>query len=363
VNIEFNVLDRQYNAYKAEYDEAVISTLASGWYILGRKCEQFEEKYAKFIGAKHCVSLNSGLDALILAVKALGIGEGDEIIVQANTYIATILAITKNNATPIFIEPDEYYNIDALKIEGKITPKTKAIIVVHLYGQTSDMFAISDIAKKYGLYVIEDCAQSHTAKVNGKMTGTLSDIGCFSFFPTKNMGAFGDGGAIVTDNAELANQIKKLRNYGSSKKYVFEYEGINSRLDEIQASLLLVKLKHIDKLINERKKLALKYLSGIKNNKVILPQLWEQGEHVWHLFVVRTDERDKFMEYLAENGVKTQIHYPIPPHLSECYAYMGYKAGDFPITELYSDTITSLPLYNGMTDDEIDYVIDIINKY
>ncbi len=360
MKIDLAVLGRQFELHQAEYEQAAINVLRSGWYVLGREVENFECEFANYLGAKFCVGVNSGLDALILAVRALNIGAGDEVIVQANTFIATVLAITENKATPIFIEPDNFYNIDADKIESAITPKTKAIMVVHLYGQTSDMKKICAIADKYNLPIIEDCAQSHGAKFEDKLTGTFG-IGCFSFYPTKNLGAFGDGGAVVTDDENLAHRIKMLRNYGSEVKYYNEVEGLNSRLDEIQAALLRVKLSHLDELISERKKIAARYLSEIKNPKIILPTIFE--DHVWHQFVVRTEMRENLKNYLEQNDIKTVIHYPIPPHLAHCYKYLGYKRGDFPITEKFADEVLSLPIYNGMTADEIDYVIKILNQY
>jgi len=363
MKINFNELKRGYEKYKSEYDKAAIETLESGWYILGERVERFETEFAKLIGSTYCVGVNSGLDALILAVRALGIGPGDEVIVPANTYIATVLGITENDATPTFVEPDEYYNLDADKIEEKITDKTKAIMVVHLYGQAANMDKIKQIADKYNLYLIEDCAQSHGAKFNGKITGTFGDVGCFSFYPTKNLGAFGDAGAIVTDNEEIAEKVRMLRNYGSKKKYYNEIEGVNSRLDEMQAALLSVKLSHYNELRRERERIAQKYLDGINNPAIELPSIRQGAEHVWHLFVVRTERRDELQKYLAENGIGTQIHYPIPPHLSGAYKYLGYKKGDFPITEKYADTVLSLPIYDGMTDQEAEYVIKVINKY
>ena len=363
MKINFNELKRGYEKYKEEYDKAAIEVLESGWYILGENVEKFESNFSQFIGSKYCVGVNSGLDALILAVRALNIGYGDEVIVPANTYIATVLGITENNATPIFVEPDEYYNIDANKIEEKITNKTKAIMVVHLYGQAANMKKIKEIADKNDLYLIEDCAQSHGAKFEGKTTGTYGDIGCFSFYPTKNLGAFGDGGAIVTDNEKIADKIRMLRNYGSRRKYYNEIEGVNSRLDEMQAALLNVKLSHYRELRSEREKIAQKYLNEIRNPKIILPKIRKGAEHVWHLFVVQTGNRDKLQNYLNENGIGTQIHYPIPPHLSEAYKYLGYKKGDFPITEKQANTVLSLPIYDGMTNEEAEYVIKVINDY
>ncbi|MBV1756283.1 MAG: DegT/DnrJ/EryC1/StrS family aminotransferase, partial [Dethiosulfatibacter sp.] len=333
MKINFNQLDRGYLKFKDEYDKAAIETLESGWYILGSRVGHFEKEFSDYLGTKHCVGLNSGLDALILAIRALGIGQGDEVIVPANTYIASILGITENGATPVFVEPDEYYNLDALKIEEKITSKTKAILVVHLYGQAADMVNIRSIADKHNLYLVEDCAQSHGACFDGKVTGTWGDIGCFSFYPTKNIGAFGDSGSIVTDNDELYEKIKMLRNYGSKVKYQNDILGVNSRMDEIQAALLSVKLKHYTELRTEREAIAYKYLKGIKNPLITLPSVREKAEHVWHLFVVKVDEQEKFQKYLIDSGIVTQIHYPIPPHLSKAYSYLNYGKGDYPITE------------------------------
>lgn len=363
MKINFNQLDRSYRKYKEEYDAAAIATLESGWYILGHNVERFENDFARLIGSKFCVGLNSGLDALILAFRALNVGPGDEVIVPANTFIASVLGISENGATPVLVEPDEFYNLNADKIEEKITKRTKAILAVHLYGQAANMAQIRDIAVQHNLYLVEDCAQSHGASFRGKITGTWGDVGCFSFYPTKNIGAFGDGGAIVTDNEELYNKIRMLRNYGSRVKYQNEILGVNSRLDELQAALLSVKLRHYGELRKEREALAKRYLEGIENQGITLPVIRDGAEHVWHLFVVRTSDRDRFQSYLAANGIGTQIHYPVPPHLSDAYKYLGHKAGDYPITEEYANTVISLPLYEGMTEDEINHVIQVINRY
>ena len=362
MKIDLAILGRQFNLHKNEYETAALRALNSGWYILGNEGKNFETEFADYLGAKFCVGVNSGLDALTLAVRALGIGEGDEVIVQANTYIASVLAITANKATPIFVEPDKFYNLDADKIEAAITSKTKAIMVVHLYGQASNMEKICEIAEKNNLPIIEDCAQSHGAKFKNKTTGTFG-VGCFSFYPTKNLGAFGDGGAVVASDENFARQIKMLRYYGSEVKYHNKVEGVNSRLDEIQAALLRVKLSHLDELNAERKKIAEEFLSQIKNEKIILPEIREGSEHVWHQFVVRVEEREKFQNYLEQNEIKTIVHYPIPPHLAECYQSLGYKRGDFPITEKFSDEVVSLPMFNGMTREEIDFVIKVLNNY
>lgn len=363
MQVKCNVLDRQYKMYEKEYDEAALRVLKSGWYILGNEVKQFEEEFKNHVGAKYCVGLNSGLDALILAVRALDIKEGDEVIVQANTYIATVLGITENGATPVYVEPDEYFNIDANKIEAAITPKTKAIMVVHLYGQASNMENIMEIANKHNLPVIEDCAQSHESCFKGKMTGTFGKIGCFSFYPTKNMGAFGDAGCIVTDDPEIEDRIRKMRNYGSKVKYHNEIEGVNSRLDEMQAALLRVKLTHMDEITKDRYVLSERYLNGIKNPKVILPKTLDNVNHVYHQFVIRCDKRDELHDFLEKNGVQTQIHYPIPPHLADCYKWQGHNVGSFPITEEYANTVLSLPMYTGMTKEEQDYVIEVINRF
>jgi len=363
MKIDLAVLDRQFKLHQTEYEEAAIRVLRSGWYILGPEVEAFEKEFADYVGAKHCIGVASGLDALTLAVRALGIGTGDEVIVPANTYIATVLAVTANGAMPVFAEPDEYYNLDAEKLEGLITPKTKAIMAVHLYGQSADMENIAKIAGKHNLPVIEDCAQSHGAHEGGMMTGHCGTIGCFSFYPTKNLGAFGDAGAVVADREDIAETIKKLRNYGSKVKYHNELAGVNSRLDEIQAALLRVKLRHLSELIDERRTIAKMYFEGIKNPKLILPKTRNGAEHVYHQFVVRTGDRDGLQKYLEDNGIHTVIHYPVPPHLAECYKALGYKKGDFPIAEKYADEVLSLPMFNGMKEKEAQYVIDVLNKY
>lgn len=363
MRINFNQLDRAYHKFKSEYDSAVIEVLESGMYILGDKVSRFEKEFADFIGTEYAVGLNSGLDALVLAFRALGIRENDEVIVPANTFIASVLGITENGATPVFVEPDEYYNIDVSRIEEKITKKTKAILVVHLYGQAANVPAIKEIADKHGLFLVEDCAQSHGAKINGKTTGTWGDIGCFSFYPTKNLGAFGDSGAILTQNRDLFEEISMLRNYGSKEKYKNEVLGVNSRLDEIQAALLSTKLRHYDELRKERASLAQFYLNHISNTRVELPKIRNGADHVWHLFVIKTEERDRLQKFLAEKSIGTGIHYPIPPHLSRAYSYLGYQVGDFPITEQYANTLLSLPLYEGMTSEESNYVIDAINAF
>lgn len=363
MDIQCNRLDKGFELYQKEYEEKAISVLRSGRYIMSEELENFEREFANYLGCEYCVGVASGLDALTLAFRSLNIGKGDEVIVQGNTYIASVMGITLNGATPVFVDPDEYYNIDLDKIEEKITDKTKAILVVHLYGQASQMDKIMKLAQKYHLRIVEDCAQSHGAEYRGKMTGTFGDVGCFSFYPTKNLGAFGDGGAIVTNNKEIEEKIRIYRNYGSEKKYHNKVVGMNSRLDEIQAGFLRVKLSHMDELIQERREICNRYLKEINNPKLVLPKIREGSSTVWHQFVVRVKTRNEFIKYLEQQGIHTLIHYPIPPHLSEAYAGLGIRRGCLPITEQYSEEIVSLPLYNGLKKDEQDYIIAVINNW
>lgn len=358
-----NRLDRGFEAYQKEFEDRALEVLRSGWYVLGSQVSSFEEEFAKYTGSKYCVGLASGLDALWLAFRVLGIGAGDEVLVQGNTYIASVMGITINGATPVFVEPDDYYNIDVSKLEEKITDKTRAILVVHLYGQATKMDKVVKLCKKYNLRLVEDCAQSHGACFDGKMTGTFGDIGCFSFYPSKNIGAFGDAGAIVTDDEEIAKAMKMYRNYGSEKRYYNKVVGANSRLDELQAGLLRVRLSHIEELTKERERIAAKYLQSINNEFIRLPRVSEGCTHVWHQFVINTDKRDELISYLNNHEIGTIIHYPIPPHLSEAYSYLGYSKGAFPITESFADSVLSLPMYNGMTEEEQDYVIETINRF
>lgn len=358
-----NRLDRGYYQYQDEFEEKALQVLRSGWYVLGKEVSSFENEFADYTGAKYCVGLASGLDSLWIAFRVLGIGSGDEVIVQGNTYIASVMGITINGAKPVFIEPDEFYNIDTTQLEKKITGRTKAILVVHLYGQASNMKTVMKIAEKYNLKVIEDCAQAHGACYEGKMAGTFGDIGCFSFYPSKNLGAFGDGGAIVTNNVKMAEAVRIFRNYGSEKRYYNKVVGANSRLDEIQAGLLRVRLSHINEILEERERLCVRYLEEISNPEIILPSVREGATHVWHQFVIRCRRRDELIDFLEQNEIGTIIHYPIPPHLSEAYAYLGMREGDLPVTEMYSRQVLSLPLYNGMTIEEQEYVIIKLNEF
>lgn len=358
-----NRLDRGFYKYQDEFEAKALEVLRSGWYVLGKEVSSFEEEFASYVGTKYCKGLANGLDALWIAFRVLGIGAEDEVIVQGNTYIASVMGITINGATPIFVEPDEYYNIDASKIEALITPKTKAILVVHLYGQASNMGPVMEIAKKHNLRVVEDCAQSHGATFNGKATGSFGDIGCFSFYPSKNLGAFGDGGAIVTNDPKLDEAVRVFRNYGSEKRYYNQVVGTNSRLDEIQAGLLRVRLSHMKELEEEKRQICNKYLAKINNPLITLPKIREGATHIWHQFVIKCNRRDELIDYLNDKNIGTIIHYPIPPHLSEAYQYLGHSEGEFPITENYAKTVLSIPLYNGMTSEEQDYVIETINSF
>lgn len=375
MKIQQGRMDRGFYKYQSEYENKALEVLRSGWYILGKELEAFEEEFASYVGTKYAVGLASGLDALWLAFRVLGIGKGDEVIVQGNTYIASVMGITINSATPIFVEPDQYYQIDVDEIEKKITDKTKAILVVHLYGQAANMTRIKALCEKYNLKLVEDCAQSHGACHGGQMTGSFGDFGCFSFYPSKNMGAFGDAGAITTNDPELARMMKIYRNYGSEKRYYNMVVGANSRLDELQAGLLRVKLTHMEDITEERERLAKNYNEKIDNSHVIKPMVLEGSTSVWHQYVLRVPDvrnyqdregistRDSFKKYLEDNGIGTIIHYPIPPHLSEAYLYLGIKKGILPKTEQYADEVISLPMYNGMTQEEQDYVIDTINSF
>lgn len=358
-----NRLDREFYRHQKEYEEKALEVLRSGWYILGKEVESFEQEFAKYTNAAHCVGVASGLDALWLAFRALGIGSGDEVIVQANSYIACVMGITINGAIPVFVEPDEFYQIDPNRIENLITKKTKAVLVVHLYGQSARMDRIVQLCQKYQLKLVEDCAQAHGAQFCGRQVGTFGDIGCFSFYPSKNLGAYGDGGAVITDSEKLARRIRVLRNYGSEKKYHNQEVGANSRLDELQAGLLRVKLGHLDEIGREHQKIAEIYSGGLVNPCIVKPKVAEGATSVWHQYVIRCRERDELKAYLEKYGVKTEIHYPIPPHLSEAYKELGYHAGDFPITEKYASEMLSLPMYNGLKLEEQQYVIEIVNSY
>lgn len=346
--------------FDKEIKQIFNDVLQSGWYILGKQCGNFEKKFAQYCNVKHCIGVANGLDALRLIIKAYEFCKDDEIIVPANTYIASILAITDNHCKPIFIEPDiNTYNINPNLIEQKITTKTKAIMVVHLYGQVCDMDAIQNIAKKYNLKIIEDCAQAHGAIYKNKKVGNLGDAAGFSFYPGKNLGALGDGGCICTNDDILATKIRALSNYGSLKKYENTYQGLNSRLDEIQAGILNIKLQYLDEDNNKRKNIAKYYLENIKNENIILPH--NQFDHVWHLFVIRTKFRNNLQKYLNEKNIQTIIHYPIPPHKQECYK--EFNDLSLPTTEKIHNEVLSLPITPVMTQDEIEKIVTVLNNW
>ena len=346
-----------------EIRKAFDRVFTSSWYIEGKEDEAFEKAFAEYCGVAHCIGCGNGLDALMLALKALGVGAGAEVIVPSNTYIATALAVTYVGATPVFVEPDiNTFLIDPSKIEEKITDKTQAIIPVHLYGQACDMDAIMAIAEKHGLFVVEDCAQAHGATYKGRKVGSFGDAACFSFYPGKNLGALGDAGAVVTNSKENADMIRALGNYGSDYKYHHIYKGNNSRLDELQAAFLSAKLPELDRMNEERRRIAGLYSQGIQNPKVITPVVKDECVPVWHIYAIRCGQRDQLEKHLNEKGIGTNKHYPIPMHLQECYKDLNIQKGALPVAEEISATELSLPLYYGMTDEQVQFVIDAINE-
>lgn len=365
--IKFLDLQKINFQYQEEIEAKLLETFRSGWYLLGNEVKSFEKNLSEYIESPNAIGVANGLDALRLIFKAyIELGQlkvGDEVIVPANTYIASILAITDNRLKPVFAEPNiETYNLDISKIEALITPKTKAIMVVHLYGQICWTSELEALAKKYNLKIIEDNAQAIGAEWNGIKSGNLGDAAGFSFYPGKNLGALGDGGAVTCKDALLDKTIRTLANYGSEEKYVNKYQGLNSRLDELQATVLDVKLKYIDAENGKRREIAERYCAEIKNDKIILPHLpTDAKEHVWHLFVIRTAEREKLQKYLLENGVQTLIHYPIPPHKQKAYKYYNHLS--FPITEKIHEEVLSLPISPIMTDEEVEIVITKINNF
>lgn len=364
--IKFLDLQKITAKYADEIHEATRRVVDSGWYLQGKENENFEKHYSEYIGVDHTIGVANGLDALIWifrAYKELGfMNDGDEVIVPANTYIASILAITENNLKPVLVEPNiNTYQIDDSLIEKAITEKTKAILIVHLYGQCAYTEKIADICKKYDLKLIEDNAQAHGCLYNGRKTGSLGDAAGHSFYPGKNLGAFGDAGAATTNDTALAQCIRSLANYGSTRKYVFGYQGRNSRLDEIQAAVLDVKLKHLDEDVALRQDVAKRYVSEINNPKIVLPKVDDWSAHAFHLFPIRCEKRDELQAYLSDNGVQTIIHYPIPPHKQECYK--EWNKLSFPITELIHNEELSLPISPVMEEHEVSYIIKIVNEF
>ncbi len=360
--ILMNDFKKEYKFFKKDVDKALVSVMESGWYILGKEVEKFEKEFADYVGVKYCVGVANGMEALQISLMALGIGKGDEVITVSNSAVATALAISATGAKPVFVDIDEYYHIDSSKIEEKITSRTKAILPVHLFGQPIDIENISRIARKYNLFVVEDCAQAHGAIYNNKKVGAFGDMGCFSFYPTKNLGAYGDGGAITTNSKKLYEEIKMLRNYGQKNRYEHQVKGLNSRLDEIQAAVLRVKLKSLDKLNDSRRKIAQKYFDELKNVLgVELPKERKEARGVYHLFVIRVQERGKLQKYLLKNGIQTMIHYPIPVHKQECY--IKYNSVLLQKTENFSKCILSLPINPFISEKEVQLIANAIKKF
>lgn len=364
MDIPYLKLANMHDPIKSELKEAFHRVLENEWFIQGKECDLFEKNFADFCGTKYCVGVGNGLDAIRVILQAYDIGSGDEVIVPANTFIATVLAVSYTGATPVLVDADEdTYNIDVCKIEEKITSRTKAIIVVHLYGRVVEMDPVLTIAKKYGLKVIEDSAQAHGALYKGCCTGSLGDAAAFSFYPGKNLGALGDGGAVTTNDEALAGKIKALCNYGSYKKYCHIFKGCNSRLDEVQATLLSVKLNHLLKWNEERKDIAQKFNEGIRNKLLTLPKITSRDGHVFHIYPLLCGSRDNLISWLENKGIHTNVHYPTPIPEQGAYKEMPISIDDYPVTKKICAEEVSLPLYPGMTQEEIDYIINTLNNY
>ena len=364
MEVKFNSFEVMHSELRKELEDDFFRVLDRNWFILGEEDQSFEKNFASYCGVKHCIGCGNGLEALTLILKAFGIGKGDEVIVPSNTFIATALAASYTQADIVLVEPKiDDYTIDPSKIEEKITSKTKAIMAVHLYGQMCDMDPIMDIAKKYNLKVIEDSAQAHGATYKGRKAGSIGDASGFSFYPGKNLGALGDAGCVTTNDDEIAKKVKALANYGSEVRYHHMYKGTNSRLDEFQAAFLNTKLKELDKWNQRINEIAKMYLNGIHNPLFTLPVVKENREHVWHIFAIRCNSRDALQKYLTDKNIQTNIHYPIPIHLQGAYFELGGKKGDLPICEEISETVISLPMYYGLTDEQVQYVIDALNAY
>ncbi len=363
INIPFLDLQPIYRASQAGIDAALARVAGSGWFLLGKELSAFEAAYAQHCGAAHCVGLANGLDALHLALLALGVGEGDEVIVPSNTYIATWLAVSQCGATPVPVEPDAAtFNLDPARIEAAITARTKVLLPVHLYGQAADMDAIRSIAARHGLKVLDDCAQAHAARYKGRAVGSLADVSAWSFYPGKNLGAMGDGGGATTDDAALAERLRVLRNYGSRVKYHNEVKGFNSRLDEIQAAVLAAKLPALEAATAERRRIAAQLLQGLAGCDLALPAVPDWADPAWHLFVVRHEDRDGLQQRLSAEGIGTLIHYPVPPHLQPAYAELGYGPGDFPVAEAMHREVLSLPLWPGMSEAQIEALVSAVRR-
>ena len=365
INVPFASFKPMHDELKEQLEQAYHNVMERSYFIQGCECEEFEKEFAAYCESKYCVGVATGLDALYLILKAYGIGCGDEVIVPSNTFIATALAVSYVGAMPIFVEPEiSTYNINPQKIEEAVTERTKAIMAVHLQGRAADMDSIQLIAKKHSLKVIEDAAQAHGTLYKGKKVGSLGDAAAFSFYPGKNLGAMGDGGAVVTNDRELADKVRALGNYGSDYKYHHIYQGTNSRLDEMQAAFLRTKLPQLDRWNQDRKAIAKRYFEEITNPELVLPmQPNDEYDHIYHVFAIRCNRRDELEEYLKNYGIATVKHYPIPMHMQPCYEELGIKEGDLPIAEEISRTILSIPMYYGMTEEEVTYVINVLNAF
>jgi dTDP-4-amino-4,6-dideoxygalactose transaminase len=361
--IPFIDLKSEYAEINEEIAQAIQRVLKSGWFILGVEIKKFEEEFSKYIGTKYGVGVNSGSDALFLALKALGIGKVDEVLTVSHTFISTVDAIVRNGAKPVFVDIDpDTYCVDVTKIEEKITERTRAILPVHLYGHPANMDPIIEIAEKYNLFVVEDACQAHGAEYKGRKVGSIGDLGCFSFYPVKNLGAYGDGGMVVTNNEELADKLGLLRNYGQSKKYYHDFVGVNSRLDEIQAAVLSVKLMHLDEWNEKRRRVAKRYNELLGDSEIVTPIEKEYAKHVYHLYVIRPKDRNKLQEYLSKKGIETMIHYPIPVHKQKAYLDLGFHTRLY-ITERICNDILSLPIFPEFKNEEIEEVVNYIINF
>jgi len=365
LRVPFLDLKAPYRELRAEMDEAARRVMESGWFILGEEVEAFEREFAELCGARHCVGVANGLDALHLVLRAMGIGEGDEVIVPSNTFVATWLAVSYAGATPVAVEPDpRTFNLDPERVEEAVTPRTRAVMPVHLYGRPAEMDAIGEVAARRGLRVVEDAAQAQGARYRGRRAGSLADAAGFSFYPGKNLGALGDAGAVTTDDERLAAELRRLRNYGSTVKYRHEVRGVNSRLDELQAALLRVKLRRLDEWNARRARVARRYLGELEGvPDLALPSAPADAEHVWHLFVVRHPERDALREHLERAGVGTLIHYPLPPHRQPAYAALSLPEGSLPVAERMAREVLSLPLGPHLSDAEVDHVVAAVSSF
>ena len=364
MDIQYLSLKEMHSEIRDKLDKAYASVMEKQWFIQGEECEKFENEFAMYCGVKHCIGVGNGLDALMLILKAYGIGIGDEVIIPANTFIATALAVSYVGATPVLVDvEEESFNIDVNKIENKITSRTKAIIAVHLYGSISNVNSLLKIAKKYELKIIEDAAQAHGSDYEENKAGSLGNAAGFSFYPGKNLGALGDGGAVVTNDKDLADRVRTIANYGSDYKYHHIFRGNNSRLDELQAAFLRVKLEYLDKWNEERRRIANRYLKEIDNKKIYLPECLMGEKSNYHVFAIRCEDREGLENYLKRNGIGTNKHYPIPIHLQPAYSDLMLGEGCYPIAEKIAKTELSIPLYYGLKDNEIDYIIQVLNNF